>query len=173
MKNLIWILLPAVMYSQVSFASPDHKDLPKMAPNPTFDQLKGLVGKWEGKNKMGDKEETVTISYELTAGGTALIEKLGPGTPTEMVSIYYPQGKHVAMTHYCLHGNRPELTYKKSGADFVSFEMKGKAGIKSMKEPHMRALNIKWAGQDEITQEWTSFNNGKKAEVVTFKLTRQ
>ena len=59
-----------------------------------FDTLKKLVGKWEGTSVMAGKEEKVSVVYELTSGGTAIAERLMPGTAHEMVSMYYSEGKN-------------------------------------------------------------------------------
>ena len=37
---------------------------------------------------MGDKTLPLTITYESTAGSTAISERMFPGTPHEMLSVY-------------------------------------------------------------------------------------
>ena len=39
----------------------------------SFDLIKSLVGNWEGKSMMG---EAVSVSYRLTAGGSALLSEI-------------------------------------------------------------------------------------------------
>src|SRR5262252_7077945 len=75
-----------------------------------LEPLKKLAGTWQGNAKMGDKTMAVTIVYELTAGGSAVLERLFPGTPHEMISVYTSDGDGVAMTHYCALGNHPKMT---------------------------------------------------------------
>lgn len=170
--KLFYVLI-VILLSQLSLASTDH---PQHAPVPMpkeFEMLKKLVGTWEGTTKMGDKEEKATVTYELTSGGTAIMEKLGPGTPMEMVTIYHKDGKTIAMTHYCALGNHPQMNLKKADEKSISFEMKKPLGISSMKEPHMHAMVMKFDGDDAITHEWTSFDNGKKKDTAVFNFKRK
>ena len=107
---------------------------------PQFGKLKQLVGEWEGvhKNMMTGKREKVVVTYRLTAGGSALIETLFPGTPHEMVSVYHGDGDDLVMTHYCMLGNQPTMRSEDGpDANPITFEFDGGTGIKSIKDPHM------------------------------------
>src|SRR6266852_7737782 len=94
----------------------------------SFDNVKALVGQWERTTKMGDKDTPVTASYEMTAGGTAILERLLTGTPNEMVSVYHSDGTKVAITHYCMLGNQPEMTLRKTDKNMMVFEMAATSG---------------------------------------------
>src|SRR5262245_41123125 len=100
------ILFTLFAFVSVAQAGTDHEHPPVVMPK-EFDALKKLVGTWEGHIKMGDKDMPVTLSYELTSGGTVIMEKTMVGTPHEMVSMYHKNGKALAMTHYCALGNQP------------------------------------------------------------------
>ena len=153
-----------------AFAHPEHQaaTMPK-----DFDTLKGLVGTWEGKGKMhGDKEENITTTYELTSGGTAIIEKLMPGTDHEMVTVYHKEGKSLAMTHYCAEGNQPHMVLKKATPTSLSFAMTKPQGVTSMKESHMHALTLTMPDADTLTEEWTHLADGKSG-VVAFNFKRK
>jgi hypothetical protein len=151
----------------------DHHKMPPAKTNRTFDQMKQLIGTWEGMTKMGDKETQVTATYEMTSGGNAIIERLFAGTPHEMISIYHPEGNTVAMTHYCMMGNQPKMKVKKSDEKSVTFEMVGNTGLSSPKEMHMHGLNMTWISPTSISQEWTSFDKGKKVDAKVFTLTKK
>src|SRR6266852_9843928 len=88
----------------------------------SFDNVKALLGQWEGTTKMDGKDTPVTASYEMTAGGTAILERLFAGTPHEMVSVYHSDGTKVAMTHYCMLGNQPEMTLREADNNRTLFE---------------------------------------------------
>lgn len=168
MKKLI--LISSLLISVMATASPEHK--PAAMPK-EFETLKKLIGTWEGTTKMGDKEETVKVVYELTSGGTAITEKLMQGTPQEMTSVYHKDNKSIAMTHYCALGNQPHLKLKKQTDNMVSFEMTKPQGIGSMKEPHMHAMTMTFDGADKLKHEWVSYEGGKKKDTVVFTLTRK
>jgi hypothetical protein len=153
-----------------AFAHPEHK-APAMPKD--FDTLKGLVGTWEGKAKMhGEKEENVTTTYELTSGGTAIIEKFMTGTPMEMVTVYHKEGKSLGLTHYCAEGNQPHMVLKKAAAGSLAFEMKNTQGVTSMKESHMHALTLNITDKDSLTEEWTHMEGGK-GEVMAINFKRK
>lgn len=138
---------------------------------PTFESLKGLVGTWEGTTTMNGKQEPVKVTYELTSGGTAIIEKLMPGTDHEMVTVYAARGNQVAATHYCAMGNQPEMKLRNSKGNTFSFEMDGTKGITDKNELHMHALTLSLEG-NKLKQEWTNYNKAKKGEVATFEFTK-
>jgi hypothetical protein len=135
---------------------------------------KELVGTWEGMSKMGgDKEMPVSVVYEVTSGGTAITERLFPGTPHEMISVYHKDGDTVSMTHFCAFGNAPQMKLKKFDGKVMAFEMTKPMGISSMKEPHMHAVTLTLTDHDSLQHEWVNYMNGKKAEVSVFNFKRK
>src|SRR4051812_23732263 len=127
-------------------------DLPAAKVSKDFESLKGLVGTWEGKTKMEGKEHDTKVTYELTSGGTAIAEKLGPGTPQEMLTVYANRGDKVEATHFCALGNQPQMKLKTAKDGVYEFEMDGTKGISNKNEMHMHAIKITLAG-DKLTQE--------------------
>jgi len=149
---------------------------PNMAPpeiSKDFQAMKQLVGTWEGTMLEGKKEVPATVVYELTSAGTAITEKLGPGTPHEMISVYYQEGKTIEMTHYCASGNHPRMTLKKNTGTVMEFEMTGTSGLTSAMEPHMHALTLTLSDPNTLKQEWVSFDKGKKNMTAVFSFKRK
>lgn len=138
-----------------------------------FERIKHLVGAWEGTTDMGKEGEKVKVEYRLTAGGSALVETLFPGSAEEMVSIYHDWNGKLAMTHYCMLRNQPRMILQKADAQTIEmvFASEG-TDIDPAKEKHMHAVRITFTDDDHITQQWTLFEKGKKKGVVMFKLTR-
>ncbi len=135
--------------------------------------LKKLAGTWQGKARIGDKTMPIVITYQTTAGGSAVVEHLFPGTPHEMMSVYTAEGGGLAMTHYCTLGNHPKMTLKKSDAHSLSFEVAGGDGLRSPSEMHMHAMTVSWTDGDHIRETWTSFDQGKPKDEKVFELTRK
>src|SRR5262245_36193612 len=79
----------------------------------SFDAMKALEGKWTGKNSKG---EAVSVSYELVANGTALVETLH-GMNEIMTTVYHTDGSNLMMTHYCGAGNQPRMRADLSGGN--------------------------------------------------------
>jgi hypothetical protein len=156
-------------------AEHDHAEHVKAAPAlpKEMEILKKMVGRWGGKAKMGNQEMPVTIVYELTAGGTTVLERLFPGTPHEMISVYTAEADKLVMTHYCAMGNHPKMTLKQADAKSLAFEMKGNEGLRAPGEPHMHAMSVAFVDPDHVRESWTSFETGGKKSEKLFELARQ
>jgi hypothetical protein len=127
-----------------------------------FERMKTLVGSWTGKTDMGQGPIDLTIQYRLLAGGSVLEERCFAGTPNEMVTMYYDQNGKLAMTHYCVMGNRPGMKLKSSDAKTINFDFDATCGINAKKESHMHALSITFDDADTITTSCTAIMDGKE-----------
>src|SRR3954469_22101636 len=116
-----------------------------------FERMKTLVGTWKGRTDMGQGPIDLTVQYRLLAGGSVLEERVFSGTPNEMVSMYYDQNGKLAMTHYCVMGNRPGMLLKSSDSKSIAFDFDATCGINPTKESHMHALTITFDDPDTIT----------------------
>jgi hypothetical protein len=130
--------------------------------SPEFERMKSLVGSWTGKADMGQGPIDMTIQYRLLAGGTVLEERCFIGTPNEMVTMYYDQDGKLAMTHYCVFGNRPGMKLKSSDAKTIKFDFDATCGINPAKESHMHALSITFDDADTITTSCIAMMEGKE-----------
>jgi len=134
-----------------------------------FDQLKTLVGEWEGRNESGP----VKVTYTLVAGGTALMEKLQTAKEAEMITMYSADGARIQVTHYCSYGNQPQMrteTLKGTGNQY-SFSLVSITGLKDPGEGHMTGLVLTLVDKDHMTQEWKHISSKGKTggELVEFK----
>jgi hypothetical protein len=129
-----------------------------------FARMKTLVGSWAGKADMGQGPIDMTIQYRLLAGGSVLEERCFAGTPNEMVTMYYDNGGKLAMTHYCVFGNRPAMKLKSSDAKTIKFDFDATCGISPAKESHMHALSITFDDADTITTSCRAMMDGKEME---------
>ena len=85
-------------------------DLQRRQPSSAeFEKMKSLVGTWHGKSDFGQGPVDMTVQYRLLAGGTVLEERSFPGTPNEMITMFYEKDGKLALTHYCVLGNRPGM----------------------------------------------------------------
>jgi hypothetical protein len=139
--------------------------------SPEFERLKTLVGTWTGKTDMGQGPVDLTIQYRLVAGGTVLEERSAPGTPMEMVTMFYDKAGKLALTHYCVLGNRPEMALKTSDAKSVTFDFDSCCAIDPKKESHMHGMTIQFDDADTMTTLCQAVIDGKEvpAHTATFK----
>ena len=127
-----------------------------------FERMKSLVGTWQGKTDMGQGPVDISIQYKLVAGGSVLEEKCFAGTPNEMTTMYYDKDGKLAMTHYCMLGNRPSMLFKSADAKSISFDFDKACGINPKKESHMHALSISFDDADTITTSCKAILDGKE-----------
>ena len=130
--------------------------------SPEFERMKGLVGTWQGKTDMGQGPVDLTVHFRLLAGGSVLEERVFAGTPNEMITMYYDQGGKLALTHYCMLGNRPGMLLKSSDAKSLNFDFDATCGINPTAESHMHALTIRFDNADTITTSCKAFMDGKE-----------
>ena len=145
----------------------------QVPPSAEFDQIKTLVGVWEGTTTdMGKGPTEAKAEYKLTSAGSAVVEVLFPGTKHQMHSIYFNQKGKLTMLHYCALGNRPVLELEKHDASGILLNFSAKSEIDVQKEPHMHALKISMPDSNTLVQEWTYYENGKPAGTTLINLKR-
>ncbi len=69
----------------------------------TFDQLKGLEGKWVGKNSQG---QTLEVTFRSTAGGSALMSEIRWPRPRKH-DLDVPHGRRPALDDALLRRRKP------------------------------------------------------------------
>ncbi len=137
-----------------------------------FERMKQLVGTWEGTSNMEKEGKKVRVEYRVTAGGSALVETLFPGSGEEMVSVYHDRKGRLAMTHYCMLHNQPRMSLRKADAKTIELGFAKLNDVNPAKEAHMHSLSITFTDQNHIVQKWTLYEKGKPKEVATFNLAR-
>jgi hypothetical protein len=130
--------------------------------SPEFERMKTLVGTWQGKTDMGQGPIDMTVQFRLLAGGSVLEERCFAGTPNEMITMYFDNGGKLALTHYCMLGNRPGMLLKSSNAKTLNFDFDKTCGINAAKESHMHALTISFDDADTITTSCKAIMDGKE-----------
>jgi len=145
------------------FVSLNAAEMPKPKQgSPEFEKLKTLVGSWTGKADVGQGPIDMTVQYRLLAGGSVLEERVFAGTPHEMVTMYYDKGGKLALTHYCVMGNRPGMLLQSSTDKTLKFDFDETCGVDAAKESHMHALSITFDDADTITTSCKAMVDGKE-----------
>ena len=146
-----------------------------MAMGPSaLDRLEKLEGEWVGKAGPGEQKVDATVTYHVTANGSAVMETLFPGTPHEMVTMYTVDKGGLVMTHYCAAGNQPHMrAHKGAAADELVFEFAGGANINPARDQFMHNASFKFVDADHLRSEWADWKDGKQAQVMVFELERK
>jgi hypothetical protein len=127
-----------------------------------FERMKSMAGTWKGMVDMGRGPVEMVSQYRLVAGGSVLEEKVFAGTPNEMTTMYYDQDGKLALTHYCVMGNRPGMVLKSADAKTMKFAFDKRCGIDVKKESHMHSLTITFDDADTITASCKALMDGKE-----------
>jgi hypothetical protein len=170
MRNLFASLAAVVLLAGAP-ALHANDDPPGRKSSPEFERMKTLVGTWTGRTDMGQGPVEMTTHFRLIAAGSVVEERVFAGTPQEMVTMYYDQGGKLALTHYCMIGNRPTMLLKSSDAKTIEFDFDPTCGINPRKESHMHALKITFNDAGTITTSYRAFLDGQEAPAhpVTLK----
>ncbi len=136
-----------------------------------FEQLKSLAGHWETE---APSREKATLDLELTAGGTAVIERAhitDAGKTVEMITLYYLDGEQLKMTHYCMTGNQPTMHgIYAPDTKTLTFEYEGATNLKTPNDGHMHHAVYTFIDNDHFKTAWTFRKDQKDAftEDVTY-----
>ena len=140
--------------------------------NPSFEQLKSLVGNWQGKDQRGN---VVHLNFELVSGGSVLMERHDSGNGAQMISMYSAEGNRIVLTHYCSAGNQPTLETEAlpGTAKHIDFSFVRATGMKTPEDGHMVGLSLTVEDKDHLTQIWNYSDHGKKeTDLFTFTRTK-
>jgi hypothetical protein len=115
------------------------------------------------------------ITYEVTSGGHALLEKMHDGRPDAMTSMYFLEGRDLVLVHYCAIGNRPHLRLDRmaSTIDDLRFVWDGTAtDIDPAKDGHIHEARMRFT-EAGIESEWVFWSGGKEAHRLAYTLPRK
>jgi hypothetical protein len=141
---------------------------------PAFAKFQALQGDWIAAEDgpMTQKGDLVA-RYALTAGGSAVVETLFPGTEHEMVTIYSAEGADVVLSHFCLNANAPRMRAKAPTGERFDFAYDGGSNIAPADTKHMHSAWIEFVGKNELKSQWTELDHGQTAMVVTMHTVRK
>ena len=125
-----------------------------------FDKIKALAGQWQGSGPGGD----VNVSYEVVAGGSAVMERWSPADHPTMISMYHMDGANLLMTHYCSASNQPRMKAETPAEDgnVISFSLLDVTNLTSPTDGHMQALAITIKDKNHFLADWTFSQGGEK-----------
>jgi hypothetical protein len=127
----------------------------------SFNQLKMLEGSWQGKKSEG---HTLSVTFEDTAGGSAVMSEIHGHGAENMVSMFHLDGPdRLMLTHYCTSGNQPRMvaTASPDGKTF-SFEYLDATNLATPDAGHMQRVVLTIVDANHHTEEWTFADHGKE-----------
>ena len=144
-------------------------------PGLGLDALDDFVGTWMMADENGEATDMVATEVRKTAGGSALLEILMPGTPNEMITMYYMDGDQLKLTHYCSCTNHPILAASRDGDGNLRFDCTGKGEnfAECKTTPHMHDAVYRFDGKDKVSTTWRMMEDGELGYEANFSFIRK
>src|SRR5436190_1889073 len=102
MKTKVLLSVALMLAASVHVSQAHSQEKKADAKGGVLDRFKQLEGEWNSKGMHDGKEHEMRVIYKVTAGGSAVVETVDPGTPHEMVTVIHADGDALALTHYCM-----------------------------------------------------------------------
>jgi len=172
-RRINTILLAFALFASFTFslAMADEAAKRPAGKSDDFKSICALEGTWIA-TKSPEGQKPMTLVFRPTAAGSAVMETMGPGSDHEMLNVYTNTGNGVFLTHYCMMGNQPRLRLASAKDGVLKFEFVDAGNLKSRDEAHMDSLEITVKG-DQMTQDWSMYQDGKVTGHHTFEFKRQ
>ncbi len=137
-------------------------------------QIVKLAGKWEGLSYDGKPAQ---LEYSVVSGGSAVLERwhvLGSPADRDMITLYYPDGDSLLLTHFCIAKNQPRMRAVRydSAAREVQFKFVDATSLPDANIGHMDSGLIRFDDPDHITTIWTFYENGRPGFTENLHFTR-
>lgn len=146
-----------------------------------FEHLKSLEGTWtgtpEGKGEAEAEAEAMPDTvheFEVSAGGTVVMETMAPDSDHEMINMYHVDGDDLVLTHYCAGGNQPQMRLDReaSTADNLVFAFSGGTNLDPALDQHIHSANIRMLENGGIDSIWHAYAGGEQVGEMAVHLTR-
>ncbi len=141
------------------------------AKNAPFDAISALTGTWVAVGAP-EGQKPMTLVFKPTAGGSAIIETMFPGSDREMVNVYSIDGGGVLLTHFCHLGNQPRMRATSADNGVLNFDYVDAGNLKSRDEPHMDSVEMTIKG-NQLIENWAMYEGGKVTGHHSFEFKRQ
>jgi hypothetical protein len=133
-----------------------------------FERLRSLAGEWQANTPKG----TMHVTYEVIAGGSAVVQREMMENMPAMQTVYHLDGSRLLLTHYCLLGNQPRMEARAFDATTgeLKFEFLDITNLTSPGAAHMHNAVLRFADADHFAGEWQILENDsvKSTEKVQF-----
>ena len=136
-----------------------------------FEVLSSLVGQWKGVQEGVD----ITLTYTLTANGSALMEEFRPAKGPVMLTMFSVDGDRLLATHYCAAGNQPQMATREITEPQnkpLVFSLVRVTGMRTPDDWHNTGVEVMLDDKDHLTQKWTYLYQGKTGTAI-FHFTRK
>ena len=101
-------------------------------------------------------------SFRVIAGGSAVVETTGAGTPNEMTTVFHMDGDQLLQTHYCALLNAPVLRFEPSDVPGeLKFVFHGGTNFDPQVDAHFHDGSIRIHDKDTVETSYVVHANGE------------
>ena len=163
------LLLANLLWAAAALSGADAGANNPMDAQAAFARLKTLAGEWEADTAMGKAR----LSYELIAGGTAVVERESGDKIPAMLTVYHLDGGRLLLTHYCMAGNQPRMQARSFNPATGELQFRCLDGTNlTAGAGHMRNATFRMMDHDHLLTEWEFYENGQQKFAETARYTR-
>lgn len=151
-----WLRLSIAAAIALSTAASAQPPLSRAAQ--AFERLSALAGTWSGT---WGNARAHSVTYRLSAGGTALVETWSLSPTRESITIYHLDGERLLATHYCPQGTQPRLALAPVGeADRLDFALVDGANLSAPGRSHQHEFTVWLRSPDRFERSEHYIENG-------------
>jgi hypothetical protein len=135
-----------------------------------FDRLRSLAGDWQAQTDQGKLQ----VTFEVIAGGSAVVERETPEGMPAMETVYHLDGSRLLLTHYCMLGNQPRMEARAfdPATGELRFEFLDVTNLANPGALHMHSGAFHFVDRDHLVGEWQFFEDGHLKNTESFSFTR-
>jgi len=135
-----------------------------------FDEMKTLVGIWK---KEGGKSPNFSVSFELTANNSVLVETWLRNGKKHSFTMYHLDNENFMATHYCPQGNQPRLKLaKESSISDLRFKFLDVTNLTSVANSHQHSLGFELSKDTNIILRKESYISADVEDFSELRLVR-
>ena len=128
-----------------------------------LDTMKTLVGTWQGSlttdSPAWATDKPLPLTIRVASHGNALVHELDTGGPE--VTVFYTEGDHLALVHYCDFGNRPHMiSHALGNGKVITFDLTEAPGSDQI--GHVSQAVFTLIDANHHTEDWVFLPAGQK-----------
>lgn len=136
------------------------------SPAQQLEQISQWIGRWGV-----DETDQLTIVFERTANGTAIVERWETPNGLHSMTVYHMDGAALVATHYCPQGNQPRLVSTGSDHDGITFTFRDVTDL-DPRESHQHDLGFEPQPDGSLIRSEIYLAPGGQAEPDQYTLRR-
>ena len=139
-----------------------------------YDRLVSLAGDWTGHMEDPLSGPPVSVRFEVTSGGKAVIEHARPSDSLPAVTVFFLADGKLRAVQYSPAGNQPAYKLGNgSSAGLAVLEFDGGTGFDADHDGHVHQGDIRFVAPERIEQRWFHYVGPKEQGVTHWFLERK